>query len=104
MMIVIALLSVNAAKELRPDAMSDRPQSRARGRVVEHSYSARCVAWAHAVRSVSEESRDCAEHARAAAQCAGCGGLARNPGLKRTAPPGGKRTDPPRAGLFVSPI
>src|ERR1700730_19224745 len=99
MMIVIALLSVNAAKELRPDAMSDRPQSRARGRVVEHSYSARCVAWAHAVRSVSEESRDCAEHARAAAQCAGCGGVSPKPAPQRKGAPGRKTNPPARPRL-----
>src|SRR6266508_4287820 len=39
-MIVTGLYCVNAAQKLRPDGLPDCPQSRARGRVVEHSYSA----------------------------------------------------------------
>src|SRR5436309_9482296 len=51
-MIVTNLRSVNAAQKLRPDDLPDCPQPRACGRVVEHSYSARCSARADAVRSI----------------------------------------------------
>src|SRR5207249_1719991 len=85
MMIITRLYRVNAAQELWPDDLPDCPQSRACGRVVEHSYSSRCSARTDPVRSVPEESRDRAQHADAPAQCAGGRGIAAAPALQRTA-------------------
>src|SRR5262249_57815047 len=69
--IVTALYCVNAAQELREHAVSDRPQPRARGRMVEHAHPARRPARDDALRSVPEKSRHRPEHAHATAQCAG---------------------------------
>src|SRR5713226_1710643 len=67
-MVGTRVCSVNAAKKLRQHAMPDRPQPRARWRMVEHSHSARRAARAHAVRRVSEKPRHRAKHADPAAE------------------------------------
>ena len=84
-MIVTSLCSVNAAQELWQHAVSDRPQPGAGGRVVEHADLARRTARDDAVRRVPEEPRHRAQHADAAARCAGRGGTAGAPPLQREA-------------------
>src|SRR5262245_12792692 len=74
MMIVTCLSCVNAAQELWPHAVSDRPQPRAGGRVVEHAHHARRPARLYALRPVPKKFRDRAQHADAAAGHAGRGG------------------------------
>src|SRR6202040_647581 len=74
---------VNEEKELRQHAIPDRPQPRARRRMVEHSHSARRAAWAHAFRRVSGKPRHCAQHADAAAECTGRVRAPRAPPLQR---------------------
>src|SRR5215470_7773442 len=85
MMIVTGLYSVNAAQELREHAVSDRPQPRTRGRMVEHAHPARRPARDDALRSVPEKSRHRPEHAHAPAQCAGRRRAAQPPPLQRKA-------------------
>ena len=66
MMIVTGLCPVNATKKLRQDAMPDRPQPRARGRVVEHPDPARRAARTDALRPVPGKPRHRAQYADAA--------------------------------------
>src|SRR6516225_3808594 len=84
-MIVTALYCVNAAQELREHAVSDRPQPRARGRMVEHAHLARRPARDDALRPVPEKSRHRPEHAHAAAQRAGRRRTSQPPPLQRKA-------------------
>src|SRR5499433_3214512 len=84
-MIVTGLYCVNAAQELRGHAVSDRPQPRARGRMVEHAHPARRPARDDALRSVPEKSRHRSEHAHATAQCAGRRRTSQPPPLQRKA-------------------
>src|SRR6266566_1274217 len=84
-MIVTGLYCVNAAQELREHAVPDRPQPRARGRMVEHAHPARRPARDDSVRSVPEKSRHRPEHAHAAAQCAGRRRTSQPPPLQRKA-------------------
>src|SRR6516164_8765275 len=84
-MIVTALYCVNAAQELREHAVSDRPQPRARGRMVEHAHLARRPARDDALRSVPKKSRHRPEHAHATAQCAGRRRAPEPPPLQRKA-------------------
>src|SRR5262249_8675256 len=80
-----SLYYVNAAQELRQHALPDRPQPRARGRMVEHAHFARRPARDDALRSVPEKPRHRPEHARATAQCAGRRRAPQPPPLQRKA-------------------
>src|SRR6266567_5883518 len=82
--IMIAAGDPNAAQELRQHAMSDRPQPRARRRVVEHLDPARRLPRADALRPVSEELGHRAEHAGAASKRPRRGRVARALSLQRT--------------------
>src|SRR6516165_7918297 len=84
-MIVIGLYCVNAAQELRDHAVPDRPQPRARGRMVEHADPARRPARDDALRPFPEKSRNRPEHAHAAAQRAGRRRTSQPPPLQRKA-------------------
>ena len=73
----------HATQELRIHDLPDRPQPGARRRVVEHPDPARRLPRADPLRPVPEEPRHRAEHADAAAQCAGRVRPAGAPALQR---------------------
>src|SRR4051812_32548119 len=86
MMIVMGLRLVNAAQELRKNAMSHCPQPGARGRMVEHADHARPTAWLHALRSVPEEPRYRAKYADPAPRSLGRCWAAGPPPLQSASP------------------